>query len=78
MVQLEKYVLIKIKIIHVFHSLLFVERSLSQSIIKHRTGKIRGQPQTGTEDYSVKEVNFEKERKKPTQNKLFQNILPLD
>jgi len=77
-VQLEKYVLIKIKIIHMFHSLLFVERSRSQSITKQRMGKIRGQPQKGMEAYSIREANFEKERKKPTQNKLFQNILPLD
>lgn len=51
---------------------------LSQSITKQRTGEIRGQPEAGMEAYSVKEENFEKERKKPTQDKLFQNILPLD
>ena len=62
MAHLEKCVLIKIKIILMFHSLLFVERSLSQSTTKQRMRKIRGQPQTGMEAYSIKEENFEKEK----------------
>lgn len=49
--------MIKIIIIIMRHSLLFVERSLNQSITKQRTGKINGQPQTGMKVYWIKEEN---------------------
>lgn len=59
-VYLEEYILIKIIIILVLHSLLLVERELNQSITKQRIRKTNGQPQTSIEVYWIQEENFEK------------------
>lgn len=42
MVHLAKYVLIKVTLAFMLHSLLFVKRSLNQSTAKQRIGKING------------------------------------
>lgn len=64
MVHLAKYVLIKVTLAFMLHSLLLVKRSLNQSTAK-QIEKVNGQPQSDMKVYCIREENFEKERNPP-------------